>query len=224
MSHAAPARDLPPLPARPTGATRRPTACSTARSRGSGPRPTTGCTRRGACCCSSCPSRASGTEASGARLRVNKPQRQHLIAKLLEDHQITNQAQLVELLAADGIEVNQATVSRDLEELGAIKVRVPGGETAYAIPELPKRAGRARGPPAAGAGRLGGRGDALRRPRGACAPRRGRPTWWRPRIDRSGVGRRPRHRRRRRHAAGHRRPSGSGAAVEPPIRDLAGLG
>jgi transcriptional regulator of arginine metabolism len=29
-------------------------------------------------------------------------------------------------------------VSRDLEELGAIKVRAPGGETVYAIPELPK--------------------------------------------------------------------------------------
>ncbi len=32
----------------------------------------------------------------------------------------------------------QATVSRDLDDLGAIKVRVPGGETAYAIPALPK--------------------------------------------------------------------------------------
>ena len=32
----------------------------------------------------------------------------------------------------------QATVSRDLDELGAVKVRVSGGETVYAIPELPK--------------------------------------------------------------------------------------
>ena len=31
----------------------------------------------------------------------------------------------------------QATVSRDLDELGAVKVRVPGGDTVYAIPELP---------------------------------------------------------------------------------------
>jgi transcriptional regulator of arginine metabolism len=31
----------------------------------------------------------------------------------------------------------QATVSRDLDELGAIKVRVPGGELVYAIPEHP---------------------------------------------------------------------------------------
>ena len=70
---------------------------------------------------------------------MNKPQRQHRIAKLLEDQLVTNQAQLVELLAADDITVNQATVSRDLEELGAIKVRVPGGETAYAIPALPSQ-------------------------------------------------------------------------------------
>jgi transcriptional regulator of arginine metabolism len=36
------------------------------------------------------------------------------------------------------VAATQATVSRDLEELGAIKVRMPGGETAYAIPALPK--------------------------------------------------------------------------------------
>src|SRR5690606_26797944 len=34
--------------------------------------------------------------------------------------------------------VNVSTVSRDLEELGAIKVRIPGGETAYAVPEMPR--------------------------------------------------------------------------------------
>jgi transcriptional regulator of arginine metabolism len=71
--------------------------------------------------------------------RLSKAQRQHRIAKLLEDHQVTSQPQLVELLADEGVVVNQATVSRDLEELGAIKIRVPGGETAYAIPEIPAR-------------------------------------------------------------------------------------
>ena len=66
-----------------------------------------------------------------------KPQRQHRIARLLADNSVTSQSQLVELLAAGGITATQATVSRDLEDLGAIKVRVPGGETVYAIPELP---------------------------------------------------------------------------------------
>lgn len=66
-----------------------------------------------------------------------KTKRQHRIAKLLTEQAVTNQFQLVELLADGGMSATQATVSRDLEELGAIKVRVPGGATVYAIPELP---------------------------------------------------------------------------------------
>jgi transcriptional regulator of arginine metabolism len=68
-----------------------------------------------------------------------KPQRQHRIARLLSDHSVTSQGQLVELLAAEDVAATQATVSRDLEDLGAIKVRVGGGETVYAIPELPSQ-------------------------------------------------------------------------------------
>jgi transcriptional regulator of arginine metabolism len=68
---------------------------------------------------------------------TGKAQRQHRVARLLAEHEVTNQAQLVELLAAEGVAATQATVSRDLEDLGAIKVRVPGGSTVYAIPELP---------------------------------------------------------------------------------------
>jgi transcriptional regulator of arginine metabolism len=68
---------------------------------------------------------------------IGKPQRQHRIAKILTDEAVTSQAQLVDLLAEVGIAATQATVSRDLEELGAIKVRVPGGATVYAVPELP---------------------------------------------------------------------------------------
>lgn len=69
---------------------------------------------------------------------LGKPQRQHRIARLLEEQPISSQAQLVELLAADGVMATQATVSRDLEELGAVKVRIPGGTLAYAIPEHAK--------------------------------------------------------------------------------------
>jgi len=71
--------------------------------------------------------------------RVTKHQRQHRITKLLEARAVGSQLDLVELLAADGIEATQATVSRDLEELGAVKVRLPGGDTAYALPELPSQ-------------------------------------------------------------------------------------
>ena len=69
---------------------------------------------------------------------LSKAQRQHRVARLLADHAVSSQAQLVELLAAEeGVTATQATVSRDLEDMGAIKVRVAGGETVYAIPELP---------------------------------------------------------------------------------------
>ncbi len=68
---------------------------------------------------------------------ASKNQRQHRITKLLESQAVTSQAQLVTLLGEEGVEATQTTVSRDLEDLGAVKVRLPGGETAYALPELP---------------------------------------------------------------------------------------
>jgi transcriptional regulator of arginine metabolism len=69
--------------------------------------------------------------------RLTKHQRQHRITKLLEAQAVTSQAQLVTLLSDQGVEATQTTVSRDLEDLGAVKVRLPGGDTAYALPELP---------------------------------------------------------------------------------------
>jgi transcriptional regulator of arginine metabolism len=68
---------------------------------------------------------------------LSKQQRQHLVARLLERERVASQGQLVALLAEQGVRATQATVSRDLEELGAVKIRVAGGETAYALPELP---------------------------------------------------------------------------------------
>lgn len=68
---------------------------------------------------------------------MSKHQRQHRISRMLANQAVTSQEQLVGLLADDGIESTQATVSRDLDDLGAVKVRVPGGESVYAIPEHP---------------------------------------------------------------------------------------
>jgi transcriptional regulator of arginine metabolism len=69
-----------------------------------------------------------------------KTQRQHRIANLLEANAVTSQSQLVELLAAEGVVATQATVSRDLDELGAVKVRTGGGgESVYAVPEYEHR-------------------------------------------------------------------------------------
>jgi len=69
--------------------------------------------------------------------RLGKTQRQHRVTRLLETHAVTSQAQLVMLLADEGVKATQTTVSRDLEEIGALKVRVPGGDTVYALAELP---------------------------------------------------------------------------------------
>jgi transcriptional regulator of arginine metabolism len=71
-------------------------------------------------------------------MRLSKAARQHRIAQILEREPVTSQQQLVDLLADGGVEATQATVSRDLEEIGALKVRALGGEGVYAVPELPR--------------------------------------------------------------------------------------
>jgi transcriptional regulator of arginine metabolism len=68
--------------------------------------------------------------------RLTKTRRKHRIAEMLEQYALGSQQDIVELLAEEGVEATQATVSRDLEELGAVKVRVPGGELVYAVPHL----------------------------------------------------------------------------------------
>ena len=66
---------------------------------------------------------------------ASKSQRQHAIERLLAERSVGDHSELVELLASDGIEASQASVSRDLDELGAVKLRA-GGQTVYAIPEI----------------------------------------------------------------------------------------
>lgn len=66
-----------------------------------------------------------------------KSQRQRRIAALLRRRLITSQSELAELLRAQGESVTQATLSRDLEELGAFKARTPDGAVAYRLPDEP---------------------------------------------------------------------------------------
>ena len=61
---------------------------------------------------------------------VTRAGRHARIVELVRQRAIRSQTELAELLAADGVQVTQATLSRDLEELRAVKV---GG--AYLIPE-----------------------------------------------------------------------------------------
>ena len=71
-------------------------------------------------------------------MKLSRTQRQHRIIQILEKSAVTSQQQLVELLADAGVEATQATVSRDLDEIGAVKVRAAGGDSVYAVPDLPK--------------------------------------------------------------------------------------
>ena len=59
--------------------------------------------------------------------------RQQRIIELVGERLIRSQFELVEILAAEGIEVTQATLSRDLKEIGAERVRV-GTDLVYAVP------------------------------------------------------------------------------------------
>ncbi len=68
---------------------------------------------------------------------VSKTQRQHRIGELIAAGPVRSQSELVAQLADGGITATQATVSRDLDELGAIKVRGPRGASVYAVPEMP---------------------------------------------------------------------------------------
>ena len=61
------------------------------------------------------------------------------IVDLIRDRAIRSQTELAELLAGEGVQVTQATLSRDLDELGAVKVRGGDGPAVYLIPEDGKR-------------------------------------------------------------------------------------
>lgn len=64
---------------------------------------------------------------------MSRTQRQARILELLEQHEVRSQGELSDLLGAEGIEVTQATLSRDLVEVGAVKVR-RGRSLVYAVP------------------------------------------------------------------------------------------
>ena len=56
------------------------------------------------------------------------------IASILARTRVRSQEELAEILAERGVSVTQTTLSRDLEELGAVRLRSDGGALVYAIP------------------------------------------------------------------------------------------
>ena len=68
-------------------------------------------------------------------MSVTRSARHARIAELIAGQAVTSQTQLARLLAESGVDVTQATLSRDLEELGAVKMRGSDGAPAsYVLP------------------------------------------------------------------------------------------
>jgi transcriptional regulator of arginine metabolism len=65
---------------------------------------------------------------------VSKVERQAKILQLVTDRHLSTQSELAEALRAEGIDTVQATVSRDIAQLGLVKVRNGNGKLAYALP------------------------------------------------------------------------------------------
>ena len=62
-------------------------------------------------------------------------QRQRLIAEFIDSQTISSQNQLKGLLKKNNVFITQATLSRDLNELGAVKKRLKNGRLVYLLPQ-----------------------------------------------------------------------------------------
>lgn len=69
------------------------------------------------------------------RRHVSKRGRQGAILEIIREHRVSSQMDLRDLLAEDGIQVTQATLSRDLKDLRLVKVPTAGGGSHYTLPE-----------------------------------------------------------------------------------------
>jgi transcriptional regulator of arginine metabolism len=65
---------------------------------------------------------------------MNKYDRQGAILRLVRDRAVSTQSEVVEALREQGIEAVQTTVSRDIHQLGLVKVRGEDGRLVYALP------------------------------------------------------------------------------------------
>ncbi|PVG83018.1 arginine repressor [Nocardioides gansuensis] len=77
---------------------------------------------------------SSGSETAGAVSPLTKRARHQRIIDLVTHHDVRSQTELAELLGRHGVHVTQATLSRDLVELDAVKVRNSDGALVYAVP------------------------------------------------------------------------------------------
>jgi transcriptional regulator of arginine metabolism len=66
---------------------------------------------------------------------MNRNERHAAILRLVREQPLSTQSELADALRAEGHEVVQTTVSRDIHELGLVKVRHESGRLVYAFPE-----------------------------------------------------------------------------------------
>jgi transcriptional regulator of arginine metabolism len=65
---------------------------------------------------------------------VSKFERQGAILRLVNERKLATQSELAQALQAEGFDAVQATVSRDIAQLGLVKVRAEDGRLVYALP------------------------------------------------------------------------------------------
>ena len=65
---------------------------------------------------------------------MNRRDRQNAILELVRERALSTQAEVASALLENGFEVVQTTVSRDISDLGLVKVRAPSGRLVYAPP------------------------------------------------------------------------------------------
>ena len=73
------------------------------------------------------------SETTPLKRPTTRAARLSMIEEILLSHIITSQSQLSAILADDGVEVTQATLSRDLDEINAMKTRLADGTIAYTV-------------------------------------------------------------------------------------------
>ncbi|MCP8708011.1 arginine repressor [Streptomyces sp. AC04842] len=71
---------------------------------------------------------------AGPAVPQTRTARHRRIVDILNREPVRSQSQLAKLLADDGLSVTQATLSRDLDELNAVKIRNNDGDLIYAVP------------------------------------------------------------------------------------------
>ncbi|MCI1868016.1 arginine repressor [Bifidobacterium crudilactis] len=78
----------------------------------------------------------SGESSMPLQRPTTRAARHSAIQDVLAQHIITSQQQLADVLASQNIEVTQATLSRDLDEMHATKIRIADGSVCYTVPGL----------------------------------------------------------------------------------------